>query len=80
MKKLVFIAMIALLLISACSVNEVRPEVDQAREQYSGLTTKVGILPLKSLDAASRNINRILTVRDLDYFFATHPQYQLLSM
>jgi len=80
MKKLVFIAMIALLLISACSVNEVRPEVDQAREQYSGLTTKVGILPLKSLDAASRNINRILTVRDLDYVFATHPQYQLLSM
>jgi tetratricopeptide (TPR) repeat protein len=80
MKKLVFIAMIALLLISACSVNDVRPEMDQTREEFTGLTTKVGILPLKNLDASSRNINRILTVRDLDYVFATHPQYQLLSM
>ena len=72
--------MLIALLFAACTVNNARPEIDQAREAYTGLTTKVGILPLKSLDARSRNVNKILTVRDLDYAFAAHPQYELLDM
>ncbi|MCK9334136.1 MAG: tetratricopeptide repeat protein [Candidatus Cloacimonetes bacterium] len=80
MKKLLFIALLAALLISACTVNNARPEMKQDVEEYTGLTTKVGILPLKSLDASSRNMNRVLTVRDFDYVFATHPKYELLDM
>lgn len=80
MKKLVLIAMLAVLLISACTVNNARPEMEQARENYTGLTTKVAILPIKNLDAGSRNINRVLTVRDFDYVFAAHPKYELLDM
>jgi len=80
MKKLLFIALLAVLLISACTVNNAKPEVKQDVEEYTGLTTKVGILPLKNLDASSRNINRVLTVRDFGYVFATHPKYDLLDM
>jgi|GEM_PF-201346 tetratricopeptide (TPR) repeat protein len=80
MKKLVFIAMLALLLLAACTANKAKPELEQVREEYTGLTTKVAILPVKTLDASSRNVNRVLKVRDFDYVFASHPKYELLNM
>jgi len=42
--------------------------------------TKVAILPLKTMDSSSRNIQKILTVRDFDYVFSKFPQYSLLNM
>jgi tetratricopeptide (TPR) repeat protein len=80
MNRLLLIAMVALLLISACSVNTGMPQPSQVVENYSGLVTKVAILPLKTMDARSRNVRKILTVRDFDYVFSAYPQYELLDM
>lgn len=73
-------AVLALLLLAACTVNNARPEMDPNAKEFTGTPTKVGILPIKSMDANSRNINKILTVRDFDYVFAVHPKYDLLDM
>lgn len=80
MNRLLLIAMVALLLISACSVNTGMPQPTEAQEEYTGLVTKVAFLPLKTMDARSRNVRKILTVRDLDQVFAAYPQYELLNM
>ncbi|MCB5260513.1 MAG: tetratricopeptide repeat protein [Candidatus Cloacimonetes bacterium] len=80
MNRLLLIAMVTLLLISACSVNTGMPQPSQVVENYSGLVTKVAILPLKTMDARSRNVRKILTVRDFDYVFSAYPQYELLDM
>ncbi|MDD4231190.1 MAG: tetratricopeptide repeat protein [Candidatus Cloacimonetes bacterium] len=80
MNRLLLIAMVALLLISACSVNTGMPQPSQVVDNYSGLVTKVAILPLKTMDARSRNVRKILTVRDFDYVFSAYPQYELLDM
>src|SRR5690606_26744795 len=68
------------LLISACSVNSGMPELNVAQEEYTGLVTKVAFLPIKAMDARSRNVRKILTVRDLDYVFSAYPQYELMNM
>lgn len=80
MNRLLLIAMVAFLLISACSVNTGMPQPTQDVENYTGLVTKVAVLPLKTMDARSRNIRKILTVRDLDYVFSAYPQYELMDM
>ncbi|MCB5256567.1 MAG: hypothetical protein LHW63_03545, partial [Candidatus Cloacimonetes bacterium] len=80
MNRLLLIAMVAFLLISACSVNTGMPQPTQEVENYTGLVTKVAVLPLKTMDARSRNIRKILTVRDLDYVFSAYPQYELMDM
>lgn len=80
MNRLLLITMIALLLISACSVNTGVPEPTQATETYTGLVTKVAILPLMTMDARSRNIRKILEVRDLEYVFSGYPQYELMDL
>lgn len=80
MNRLLLIAMVAFLLISACSVNSGMPELNVAQEEYTGLVTKVAFLPIKAMDARSRNVRKILTVRDLDYVFSAYPQYELMNM
>ncbi len=80
MNRLLLIAMVALLLISACSVNTGLPQPTEATEAFTGITTKVAILPLKTLDARSRNIRKILEVRDLEYVFSAYPQFELMDM
>ncbi|MCB5295087.1 MAG: tetratricopeptide repeat protein [Candidatus Cloacimonetes bacterium] len=80
MNRLLLIAMVAFLLISACSVNSGMPELNVAQDEYTGLVTKVAFLPIKAMDARSRNVRKILTVRDLDYVFSAYPQYELMNM
>jgi tetratricopeptide (TPR) repeat protein len=80
MNRLLLIAMVALLLISACSVNTGMPQPTEAKEEYTGLVTKVAFLPLKTMDARSRNVRKILTVRDLEYVFSEYPQYELMDL
>jgi len=80
MNRLLLIAMIALLLISACSVNTGLPQPKEAPEAFTGIPTKVAILPLKTMDARSRNIRKILEIRDLEYVFSGYPQFELMDM
>ncbi|MCB5252754.1 MAG: tetratricopeptide repeat protein [Candidatus Cloacimonetes bacterium] len=80
MNRLLLIAMAALLLISACSVNTGLPQPTQATEAFTGIPTKVAILPLKTMDARSRNIRKILEVRDLEYVFSGYPQFELMDL
>jgi len=80
MNRLLLIAMIALLLISACSINTGLPQPTEEIEEFTGITTNVAILPLKTMDARSRNIRKILEVRDLAYAFSTYPQFALMDM
>ncbi|MCK9556836.1 MAG: tetratricopeptide repeat protein [Candidatus Cloacimonadaceae bacterium] len=80
MNRLLLIAMVAFMLISACSVNTGMPQPTQNVENYTGYVTKVAVLPLKTMDARSRNIRKILTVRDLEYVFSAYPQYELMDM
>lgn len=77
---MLFFAVIAVLLLAACTVNNAKPEMDPNAKEFTGTPTKVGILPIKSMDANSKNINKILTVRDFEYVFANHPKYELLNM
>jgi len=72
-------AAIAMLAMLGCTSNRTAPDT-RVIEPYSGITTKVAILPLKSMDTQSRYIEKILTVRDLDYAFASHPKYVLMPM
>ncbi|HHV36491.1 MAG TPA: tetratricopeptide repeat protein [Candidatus Cloacimonetes bacterium] len=80
MKRLLLIAMIAMLLISACTVNTGVPQAREQQEEYTGLTTKVAILPLKTMDGRCKNIRKILFVRDFYYVFSEYPQYELLDL
>ena len=77
MNKWILVALAVLLVLVGCSSNKAKVESVQKSE----LATKVAILPLKSLDSASRNITHLLTVRDLpDKVFAPQPNYVLLDM
>jgi tetratricopeptide (TPR) repeat protein len=80
MNRLLLIAMIAMLLIAACSVNTGLPQPTEAIEEFTGVPTDVAILPLKTMDARSRNIRKILEVRDLGYAFSKYPQFTLMNM
>jgi tetratricopeptide (TPR) repeat protein len=79
MNKWILIACAALLILAGCTANRTVPQT-KAVEPYSGITTKVAILPIKAMDSNSRYIQKILTVRDLDYAFSSHPKYDLLNM
>ena len=79
MKKWILIALTAVLLLIGCTANRTVPTTEETKP-FSGVVTKVAILPLKTMDSSSRYIQKILTVRDLNYVFAKYPQYKLLNM
>jgi tetratricopeptide (TPR) repeat protein len=81
MNKWFLIVIVVMLVLVGCTANRTTPQTDQAdKAPYTGLTTKVAILPLKSMDSQSRYIEKILTVRDLDFAFAKHAKYELLNL
>ncbi len=80
MNRLLLMAMVTLVLFSACSVNSGLPQPTEPTEAFTGIPTKVAILPLKTMDARSRNIRKILEVRDLEYVFTAYPQFELMDM
>jgi len=79
MNKWILIALTAVLILFGCTANRTVPKNEET-EPYTGIVTKVAILPLKTMDSSSRNIQKILTVRDFDYVFTKFPQYSLLNM
>ncbi len=79
MNKWILIAISALLILAGCTANRTLPQ-PKPTEPYTGITTSVAILPIKTMDSGSRYIQKILTVRDLDYAFSSHPQYKLMNM
>ncbi|MBP7310738.1 MAG: tetratricopeptide repeat protein [Candidatus Cloacimonetes bacterium] len=81
MNKWLTVAMVMILVLSGCASNRKasEPETKDAAP-YTGIVTKVAVLPLKAMDSQSRYIQKILTVRDLDIAFAKHPAYDLLNM
>jgi len=79
MNKWILSVLTVVLFLFGCTANRTVPEVANI-EPYTGIVTKVAILPLKTMDSASGYIQKILTVRDLDYVFAKYPQYSLLNM
>ncbi len=79
MNKWILIALTAVLILFGCTANRAVPKNEET-EPYTGIVTKVAILPLKTIDSSSRNIQKILTVRDFDYVFTKFPQYSLLNM
>jgi tetratricopeptide (TPR) repeat protein len=81
MNKWFLIAIVAMLLMVGCTSNRSNTQVDQTIvAPYTGLVTKVAILPLKSVDSQSRYIQKILTVRDLELAFDKHQKYELMDM
>lgn len=80
MNRLLLIATVAMLLLSACVANVSVPQATEKQEEYTGLVTKVAILPLKIMDGRCGNIRKILTVRDFYLVFSEYPQYELLNM
>lgn len=79
MKRLLLVAMISVLLLTACTANKGVPQANVEREEYTGLKTTVAILPLKTMDGRCKNMRKILFVRDFDYVFSDYPQYELLN-
>lgn len=69
---------IALLLVS-CTTNKVQTSTEP-RPAFTGTVTKVAILPLRAADSNSRNVVKIMSIRDLALAFNTHPEYSLLDM
>ena len=81
MNKWFLIAIAAMLLMVGCTSNRSNTQGDQTIvAPYTGLVTKVAILPLKSVDSQSRYIQKILTVRDLELAFDKHQKYELMDM
>lgn len=82
MNRRIFIAVVIIVLIAltACSSTKVNTPVNENTKTFTGVTTKVAILPLKALDSPSRYIQKILTVRDLGIAFNSHPQYDLINL
>lgn len=78
MNKWIIIVLAALIGLYGCSANS----RDKAKEAVpkAEFTSKVAILPLKTLDSPSRYIQKILTVRDLNLLFDQHAKYELLDM
>jgi len=79
MNKWILSVLTVVLFLFGCTANRTVPELENI-EPYTGIVTKVAILPLKTMDSSSGYIQKILTVRDLEYVFAKHPQYSLLNM
>ncbi|MDD4310711.1 MAG: hypothetical protein PHO32_10045, partial [Candidatus Cloacimonetes bacterium] len=81
MNKWFLIVIAATLVLASCTANRAVPQTPTTtNEPYTGITTKVAILPLKAMDSQSRYIEKMLSVRDLNHAFASHPQYELLDM
>ncbi|MDY0152896.1 MAG: tetratricopeptide repeat protein, partial [Candidatus Cloacimonas sp.] len=81
MNKWLLIAIVAVLTLSGCIANRTVPEPSKnIAEAYTGVVTKVAILPLKAMDSQSRYIQKMLSVRDLQLAFAEHPKYELMDM
>ncbi len=79
MNKWILSVLTVVLFLFGCTANRTVPELENI-EPYTGIVTKVAILPLKTMDSSSGYIQKILTVSDLEYVFAKHPQYSLLNM
>ncbi len=80
MNKWFLIVIVALLLLAGCTANRTAPQTKTPEEVYTGLTTKVAILPLKAMDSQSRYVQKILTVRDLNMAFDNHAKYELIDL
>jgi tetratricopeptide (TPR) repeat protein len=78
MNKWIIIILAMILVLYGCAANS--GSQTQAALPKSEFTSKVAILPLKTLDSPSRYIQKILTVRDLQQVFDQHPNYELLDM
>jgi tetratricopeptide (TPR) repeat protein len=78
MNKWMLFILCAVLCLTACSTN--KTEQGPTKVEKASITTTVAILPLKSLDSASRYINKILTVRDLGLTFDKYANYVLKDM
>ncbi len=77
MNKWILFLLLVLVGLFSCSTNRTATEPAVPKAEF---TTKVAILPLKALDSASRYIQKMLTVRDLEYIFAQHANYVLNDM
>lgn len=71
---------VMIILLAACAKTSTETTVVTPGEAFTGTPTKVAILPLKSLDTASRYIQRFLTSRDLGLVFGQHPKYELIDL
>jgi tetratricopeptide (TPR) repeat protein len=81
MNKCFLIVIAIMLVLAGCTSNRTVPQTAKVDEApYTGITTKVAILPLKSMDSQSRYIEKILTVRDLEMAFADNAKYELLNL
>jgi len=76
----ILIAVAIALLLFSCTSNKVQPTSSEPVPAFTGTVTKVAILPLKAADSASRNVVKIMSIRDLGLAFQAHPQYALLDM
>lgn len=72
------IILVALLGLVACTTNSTKQ--DTVKVEKAAVNTKVAIMPLKSLDSASRYINKIMMVRDLELTFDKYPNYVLQDL
>ena len=75
----ILIVLSIVLLLFACTTNVVQTNKEPVPE-FHGTITNVAFLPIKANDAASRNIVKLMTVRDLGLVFDTHPQFKLIAM
>jgi len=81
MNKWFTLALLMLLVLTGCASNKrTAPAESKVTTPYTGIVTKVAILPLKAMDSPSRYIQKMLTVRDLEIAFDDHPEYSLMSM
>jgi tetratricopeptide (TPR) repeat protein len=67
------------MLLFACTTTVVQTSTEPIPE-FHGTPTKVAFLPIKANDSSSRNIVKLMTVRDLGLVFQTHPKYELMDM
>lgn len=80
-RRILCVLMITVLIIlTACTSTKVKAPVSNETKTFTGVTTKVAILPIKALDSPSRYIQKIITVRDLGIAFNSHPQYDLIDL
>lgn len=79
MSNRIIIAVIIALALFSCTQN-VKVAGLQPVEEFHGKATKVAFLPLKAADSVSRNVVKIMNVRDIDLVFSSHPKYQLIDM
>ena len=75
----ILIALTIAMLLFACTTTVVQTSTEPIPE-FHGTPTKVAFLPIKANDSSSRNIVKLMTVRDLGLVFQTHPKYELMDM